>query len=625
MRNVIKNPNLNTRPLVEFELSVSDFTIVTGLNGAGKSRLINGIEEGKIQYFDANGKGIAKTDIQVIGDPGKLVPFQGGNPTAANMQTLMIAAQASPNRFVQSRGALYQEYLNEGLDPNAAWKKVYEVLSRKRKIKNDGTQNTLDTFLDETQKAVTVLRGRGFVIKEKDIPSIAVPASSNGKSMLTIQVPHSVGLVQLFEDWRRLYHANLYSKFLLEQNEAANFVEWGNFYNIHGKHPWRELNRLLETIGSELRFHIDETCLNHKDRKITGLNLKDEKGNVFPAQSVSTGERIIFLIVQYRYVERSNNISYRTPKLLLLDELDAHLHPSLSGKLLGLLKEVFIDNGTKILFSTHSPATVSLADEMDIVVLTPYEKPSIGNRREALNVLMSGQEKMFIDLSGSKIVFVEDSSDVEIFDALISRYVEPKHEQLLLFKSLSQKKLSGTKDGGKDTVKRIIDLLGVNKNIIGLIDYDGKETPKPGLFILCGTERYGIENVLLDPRILIYVLLRYDTKSWSQKFNIQLDKISDFGMISKDDIQKSIDKVEEIVGLTTTKNTVKYVDGKSFLISEDVLKMKCHDYEKVTNQKLRLSNKLTANFCKKIAHQNMPEIPGSMPYSLKYTFDQLLK
>lgn len=50
-------------------------------------------------------------------------------------------------------------------------------------------------------------------------------------------------------------------------------------------------------------------------------------------------------------------------KLLLLDEFDNTLNPSLIEALFIVIKEFFIDKGTMVIITTHSPVTISLAPE----------------------------------------------------------------------------------------------------------------------------------------------------------------------------------------------------------------------------------------------------------------------
>jgi hypothetical protein len=83
----------------------------------------------------------------------------------------------------------------------------------------------------------------------------------------------------------------------------------------------------------------------------------------------------------------------RLPRLLLLDELDAVLHPSMIAALVRTLKTLFLPKGTKVLMTSHSPMTVAALDEVDIfrVVRTSGDvKVSHTTKSEAVNELSEG-------------------------------------------------------------------------------------------------------------------------------------------------------------------------------------------------------------------------------------------
>ena len=62
----------------------------------------------------------------------------------------------------------------------------------------------------------------------------------------------------------------------------------------------------------------------------------------------------------------NHTMGRRRPKLLLLDELDALLHPSMVSALIKGLKDQFVNNGTQVIMATHSVTTVSMLEEREI-------------------------------------------------------------------------------------------------------------------------------------------------------------------------------------------------------------------------------------------------------------------
>lgn len=111
--------------------------------------------------------------------------------------------------------------------------------------------------------------------------------------------------------------------------------------------------------------------------------------SVEPSQ-LSSGEKVIFglflmLLGFYR--------GHVAPKLILLDEVDASLHPSMIKAVHFIVNEVVIKNGGGVIFATHSPTTVALSKEMSVHLLHPGEvvdKISRVTRPAAISELSEG-------------------------------------------------------------------------------------------------------------------------------------------------------------------------------------------------------------------------------------------
>ena len=130
------------------------------------------------------------------------------------------------------------------------------------------------------------------------------------------------------------------------------------------KAPWTILNNLFEKLNLSYRFK--------KDFEFETPNLK-ERPMLFPIKSdgkidfdsprevsdLSDGEKSIISLVFALINETRRPIE----KLLLLDEFDNTLNPSLIEGLYTVLEEYFIKNGVTVIITTHSPVTISLAPD----------------------------------------------------------------------------------------------------------------------------------------------------------------------------------------------------------------------------------------------------------------------
>ena len=79
--------------------------------------------------------------------------------------------------------------------------------------------------------------------------------------------------------------------------------------------------------------------------------------------SLSSGEKVLMALCLASF---NQYLGRRRPKLFLLDELDAVLHPSMITALVDTLKTLFVPKGTKVLMTSHSPMTATALDEADI-------------------------------------------------------------------------------------------------------------------------------------------------------------------------------------------------------------------------------------------------------------------
>ena len=349
----LTNHSDDIAPLSRFELLLEDLTVLTGVNGSGKTRLLNSIKNGQIQAEIGNNI-IPASQIDIISNPGSLIPFNGSNPQDYTFQALnrnlnqayssnfnkqlknyeqTITQKVKVEKLVDYSKFASKDHASKEIE--YAQKLIHKQLishyvNGKIDERNDAQFKILIQRIDQL---VQHLQSNNFSVSNSDIPYLAIGHSlaRNGAiPKMQIAVPQSYALLQAFENWRREYAKNAYQRYRVSINRVGAFAHNDEeFYKIHGPKPWELLNKLLANIGSKLKFHVDEELMEEEATSFRSLDLRDNKGTVFPAEGVSKGERIIFLIVLRRYAKSSTHIKYNNPSILLLDELDAHLHLSL--------------------------------------------------------------------------------------------------------------------------------------------------------------------------------------------------------------------------------------------------------------------------------------------------------
>jgi hypothetical protein len=104
--------------------------------------------------------------------------------------------------------------------------------------------------------------------------------------------------------------------------------------------------------------------------------------------------------------------------LVLLDEPDAHLHPSLQEVLLSELNKLATNFNKQILYSTHSPELIKYQSH-DCIIDTNDSHPKYLNTPEQKVALLAGIGAMYTPRLADvekkkKVLFVENQSDYEI-------------------------------------------------------------------------------------------------------------------------------------------------------------------------------------------------------------------
>lgn len=177
------------------------------------------------------------------------------------------------------------------------------------------------------------------------------------------------------------------------------------------KHPEKEkpdnsaeaiarLKKLNELLG-EVHEGI-EVDVNFNDKEDVHIQaVFASKGVVRTLGDAATG--ILQVIQIFAYV-----ILFR-PKLMLIDEPDAHLHPDKQEKLIATLEKIAVEFNTQIIITTHSPFIVNAANSNTELVW-------IDQGKERNNVEQSTIRKMLGWGAMSKpcLFFIEDEDDTAI-------------------------------------------------------------------------------------------------------------------------------------------------------------------------------------------------------------------
>lgn len=318
---------------------------------------------------------------------------------------------------------------------------------------------------------------------------------------------------QIFKTYQNLIFKNEFNQFRSERKgKSIAFLQEEEFIQVNGNPPWEIINNIIETATLDYMFDVP----NDYDPNITyhPKFIKKSTGDSVQISELSSGEKILISLAFALY---NKDYANQIPNLILLDETDASLHPSMTKQYLNILKNVFVSElGIKVIITTHSPSTVALADEQDIFVVENSEQRIRKcSKDEALSVLTAGVPSLCINYENRKQVFVESPYDVMyyegIYEILVSNNDLNKEVSLSFISSGdSRKDLNGNPIANCSQVKQITKTMRTNgnKSCFGIIDWDRSNSDDDGVFINAFKQQYSMENCLFNPLYIGLLILR---------------------------------------------------------------------------------------------------------------------
>lgn len=432
--------------------SIPDFVVITGPNGTGKSQLLDLI------YNTITDRQGTKERVVITGSiikPNEVTFLKGEwqlqNTTHVNLSTIQQQLDSYYNNFRQGN---YRENQEGQI-------RIFTICQE---------------IINKTGKKPSKITKEEFY----DLfPDILIEQ----ESQLSQQIS------QVFYNYR-LSEIELQAKRESEDEIKTKI----------GEKPWVVLKEIIKESKLPFDFN-DPSNSGIRDGfqlKLTHQILKEE----INFNDLSSGEKVLIALVFYLYNSQEKKVF---PKLLLLDEPDAHLHPSISQQFLNVIKNVLVDKfGVQVIMTTHSPSTVILAPE-DSIYEMARDEPRIRkspSKNHSVSLLTAGL--VYVG-EGTKYFLVEDNDDVTFYSFVYNQLTTENQIDAtipLVFIPASTKDKSGGKDVVQNWVKKLQE-SGLVNVVQGLIDSDSGNVVSDGVFKI---DRYSIENYLADP-VLVYAAL----------------------------------------------------------------------------------------------------------------------
>lgn len=395
----------NYLSITEFDpVTLPALTVITGKNGSGKSHLLNAIEQKAVSIGLGESPQIAKFNF------GSFSLIDEQNQTTADINRDKYSAWELVNSL---RAHLLQ--LRERTLANK-YEALKEQCNRSDtslwRIQDPQYQDVLQRYKNE----ITQFIAKGMPARLGPMAGQAAERNVNRTAILLVakKLPYAMDEVTKadFYDlyvpysdkndflpqalgrpvWE--YHVkqdqNRYNKYQNDQfgtNHPVLTEE--EFQEKFGPKPWEVLNNILSQFENvNYRFTSPEGLDRDTPFVLKLVDIENPQLEV-KFSMLSSGERILLALAASVFKASADQ---DFPDLLLLDELDATLHPSMIRCMLDVVQNVFLKQGMHVILVTHSPSTVALAPEDSIYVVNKTGKNRIQKRskQEALHVLTEG-------------------------------------------------------------------------------------------------------------------------------------------------------------------------------------------------------------------------------------------
>lgn len=509
-------------------VQLPSFTVLLGLNGSGKSQLLEAIQHqrakcdllpplGPYDTWEIHSDVVLLTNASLTLRSDMFQRGEKGNPLTRD-----IFDSHRDATFGQISGAL------ESAFPKATrgGETIREILEKPRDqllpVNDDGNRQNKTWAINHANELLAnsvvhyshspAQQAIQRVVKHEKIEARHVTyEQAKTFGSWGDHAPFNSQLTRLFGGYRAERIANDRLAAKEGKPAASSWLNPGEFKAKFGAPPWEQISSTMETFGLNYRFappperEIDPIVLFFE-------RLNDEITHV-EFESLSAGEKVLVILAIALLNIDNFRAAVETPKLLLLDEVDASLHPAVLHHWMTTIEEKVVkDMGIPCIMTTHSPVTVALAPEASLYQMVRGPDPvSKIAKRHALNKLTVGLPSMEVEFTKRRQVFVESETDAEAYDRLHTLMkAEFQLSCSLSFLSTGIKKKCSEEGTGCDAVKKVVgELAGFGSlSTFGLLDWDGEKIPKGRIQILAEHSHYAFDNIILNPLLVGLLLIR---------------------------------------------------------------------------------------------------------------------
>ncbi|MFC7622452.1 AAA family ATPase [Microlunatus sp. GCM10028923] len=404
----------------------------------------------------------------------------------------------------------------------------------------------------------------------RDELSLAVEDFKKANVSPPVRDPFSISLSRVFLSYHSAWQSNGYRRWRFEKSgEGSSSLTEDEFIGLYGPMPWRLLDSVLGIMRLPYTFvppMDDATTVPYEPKLVNAAGTELGLGDL------SSGERVLLAIAVSVFLDGSIRNIARIPKLLLLDEADASLHPSMVKTLLSMIDEILVQrNGIRVIMTTHSPSTVALAPPDSLFSMSDVAPRVVKtNVDRAVKALTEGVSTLSVSIENRRQVFVESYKDQDVYQRYfpILKSLIPSDVSLEFIATGNH----GTTGGCVPVLGLVKDLTNAGvKSVRGLIDRD-KRTGSP-INVYYVADRYSIENIVLDPLQLGVLVIR-DRIFRPDEIGLGAEKRH--FQLAQEDAEPIVQFLASRFGFSGVPKSVKYLGGFEVLVPSEFLETQGH-------------------------------------------------
>lgn len=638
MKLTLQDDYLSLKPFSSDTLT--DFVVITGKNGSGKSQLLNlitlkskndtSVISKRIGFHPAINKiqaeGIIKNSSSSIDHDqwklivsNKLAIYNNFSPTKREMLRYIIETQENGDFQDVEQKSMLSTSENYTLLLKKMFAETFSTTLDKLPTVNINHQNSVLKNL-VTPENIQAMRFAISVMdysrkNENQLSDVDFFNTPHDESLIDINDLFSSQIEWVFYNYAKRRHENDYKFFQKIQYKEINESISDIVFIENFRPPWEIINEIFESNNLDFYFNGIKKEDYSKDVSLTFKLIKKSSDQTISFDNLSSGEQVIIGLILKLFVTEyyGDNLSF--PDLIILDEPDAHLHPEMTKLLIDVLRETFVKKyKIKVIITTHSPSTIALSPESSIYQLRNHNNSSLKKiaKDEALKLLTNFIPTLSIDYQNHKQVFVESPVD--------AKYYQIVHDKLQQTKELTNKLYFISNSAGKGNCSQVYQIVDQirssgNKTSYGVVDWDLDNKDGEFVFTHGINERYSIENFLFDPIYIICLLMEMKAHNIYTELNFDI-YMNHFliGEQPQEELQRIIEyfflKFEEVFPnekYDSEKMEVEYFSGKKLLIPKWYLQMKGHDLHIKLKKVFTAFNKYTSE---KLFQNELSEIMG---------------